>query len=133
MKKQTHTGHGSLTPRTAGGKIATIFYALIGVPLMLMCLSSLGALLADALQCTYARLCCRWPQYVVDAGDDLHQDIQHSKSTQSQRIKRQQRHSEINVEKSAAHHEIKQRLQHPCDFQEHQNGVSTTFSSSLRQ
>ncbi|XP_065366953.1 uncharacterized protein LOC135959806 [Calliphora vicina] len=120
----TTIGHGSLTPRTAGGKIATIFYALIGVPLMLMCLSSLGALLADALQCTYARLCCRWPQYVVDAGDDLHQDIQHSKATQSKRIKRQQRHSDINVEKSAAHHEIKQRLQHPCDFQEHQNGIN---------
>lgn len=52
-------GHGSLTPRTAAGKLATIFYALVGVPLMLMCLSSLGALLADALQCTYVRLCCQ--------------------------------------------------------------------------
>ncbi|XP_034476008.1 uncharacterized protein LOC117782995 [Drosophila innubila] len=55
----TTIGHGSLTPRTAAGKLATIFYALIGVPLMLMCLSSLGALLADALQCTYIRLCCQ--------------------------------------------------------------------------
>ncbi|XP_061396769.1 uncharacterized protein LOC133332385, partial [Musca vetustissima] len=64
----TTIGHGSLTPRTTGGKIATIFYALIGVPLMLMCLSSLGAILAEALQCTYARLCCRGPQYVHDNG-----------------------------------------------------------------
>ncbi|XP_017477286.1 PREDICTED: uncharacterized protein LOC108367169 [Rhagoletis zephyria] len=55
----TTIGHGSLTPRTPAGKIATILYALIGVPLMLMCLSSLGALLAEALQCTYARICCR--------------------------------------------------------------------------
>ncbi|XP_034651392.1 uncharacterized protein LOC117890569 [Drosophila subobscura] len=55
----TTIGHGSLTPRTAAGKLATIFYALIGVPLMLMCLSSLGALLAEALQCTYMRLCCQ--------------------------------------------------------------------------
>ncbi|XP_017012615.3 uncharacterized protein [Drosophila takahashii] len=55
----TTIGHGSLTPRTAAGKLATIFYALVGVPLMLMCLSSLGALLADALQCTYVRLCCQ--------------------------------------------------------------------------
>uniref|UniRef100_A0A1I8MIS9 Potassium channel domain-containing protein n=1 Tax=Musca domestica TaxID=7370 RepID=A0A1I8MIS9_MUSDO len=62
----TTIGHGSLTPRTTGGKIATIFYALIGVPLMLMCLSSLGGILAEALQCTYARLCCRGPQYVHD-------------------------------------------------------------------
>lgn len=37
---------------------------------MLMCLSSLGAILAEALQCTYARLCCRWPQYVHDDDDD---------------------------------------------------------------
>ncbi|XP_052842742.1 LOW QUALITY PROTEIN: uncharacterized protein LOC128256428 [Drosophila gunungcola] len=55
----TTIGHGSLTPRTAAGKLATIFYALVGVPLMLMCLSSLGALLADGLQCTYVRLCCQ--------------------------------------------------------------------------
>ncbi|XP_041450179.1 uncharacterized protein LOC111079074 [Drosophila obscura] len=55
----TTIGHGSLTPRTAAGKLATIFYALIGVPLMLMCLSSLGTLLAEALQCTYMRLCCQ--------------------------------------------------------------------------
>ncbi|XP_017027701.1 uncharacterized protein [Drosophila kikkawai] len=58
----TTIGHGSLTPRTAAGKLATIFYALVGVPLMLMCLSSLGALLADALQCTYVRLCCQLQQ-----------------------------------------------------------------------
>ncbi|XP_054737961.1 uncharacterized protein LOC129244367 [Anastrepha obliqua] len=55
----TTIGHGSLTPRTPAGKIATILYALIGVPLMLMCLSSLGTLLAEALQCTYTRICCR--------------------------------------------------------------------------
>ncbi|XP_017150026.1 uncharacterized protein LOC108160500 isoform X2 [Drosophila miranda] len=55
----TTIGHGSLTPRTAAGKLATIFYALIGVPLMLMCLSSLGTQLAEALQCTYMRLCCQ--------------------------------------------------------------------------
>ncbi|KAH8234193.1 hypothetical protein KR038_003221 [Drosophila bunnanda] len=59
----TTIGHGSLTPRTAAGKLATIFYALVGVPLMLMCLSSLGALLADALQCTYVRLCCQLQQH----------------------------------------------------------------------
>ncbi|KAI8123853.1 hypothetical protein FF38_12351 [Lucilia cuprina] len=117
----TTIGHGSLTPRTAGGKIATIFYALIGVPLMLMCLSSLGALLAEALQCTYARLCCRWPHYMGDDGDDLEHDIH---NTKHQRTKRQQRNSNINMEKSSAHLEIKQRLQHSCDFQEHKNDIN---------
>lgn len=50
-------GHGNLTPRTSEGKIVTMVYALVGVPLMLMCLSSLGGLLADALQCTYGKFC----------------------------------------------------------------------------
>lgn len=36
-----------------------MLYALFGVPLMLMCLSSLGGFLADALQCAYSRLCRR--------------------------------------------------------------------------
>uniref|UniRef100_T1GCS7 Potassium channel domain-containing protein n=1 Tax=Megaselia scalaris TaxID=36166 RepID=T1GCS7_MEGSC len=54
----TTIGHGNFTPKTSSGKIATILYALVGVPLMLICLSSLGGLLADALQCTYSRLCC---------------------------------------------------------------------------
>ncbi|XP_032597002.1 uncharacterized protein LOC6569077 [Drosophila grimshawi] len=66
----TTIGHGSLTPRTAAGKLATIFYALIGVPLMLMCLSSLGALLAEALQCTYMRLCCQLQRNQASAGGE---------------------------------------------------------------
>lgn len=52
-------GHGNMTPRTAEGKLVTMFYALFGVPLMLMCLSSLGGLLAEALQCAYCRVCQR--------------------------------------------------------------------------
>lgn len=48
-----------MTPRTAEGKLVTIVYALFGVPLMLMCLSSLGGLLAEALQCAYCRVCRR--------------------------------------------------------------------------
>lgn len=54
-----NTGHGNMTPRTAEGKLVTMVYALFGVPLMLMCLSSLGGLLAEALQCAYCRVCQR--------------------------------------------------------------------------
>lgn len=53
-----HKGHGELTPKTSEGKIVTMLYALIGVPLMLMCLSSLGGFLADALECVYLKMCC---------------------------------------------------------------------------
>lgn len=51
-----------MTPRTSEGKLATMVYALFGVPLMLMCLSSLGGLLAEALQCAYCRFCPRRPR-----------------------------------------------------------------------
>jgi Ion channel len=51
------TGHGNLTPQTAEGKLVTMLYAIVGVPLMLMCLSSLGELFANALQVSYAKLC----------------------------------------------------------------------------
>lgn len=52
-------GYGSLTPKTVEGKIVTMAYAMIGVPLMLMCLSNLGRVLAESVRQTYARLCIR--------------------------------------------------------------------------
>lgn len=54
-----YTGYGSLTPKTVEGKIVTMAYAMIGVPLMLMCLSNLGRVLAESVRQTYARLCIR--------------------------------------------------------------------------
>uniref|UniRef100_A0A1B0CHU6 Potassium channel domain-containing protein n=2 Tax=Lutzomyia longipalpis TaxID=7200 RepID=A0A1B0CHU6_LUTLO len=53
----TTIGHGNLTPRTSEGKIVTMLYALVGVPLMLLCLSSLGGRLAEALQYAYMKVC----------------------------------------------------------------------------
>lgn len=44
-------------PRTSEGKIVSILYALIGVPLMLLCLSSLGGMLAEMLLTTRERFC----------------------------------------------------------------------------
>lgn len=48
-----------------------MLYALVGVPLMLMCLSSLGGLLANALQCSYGKMCGRGQQKTCD--DDGHE------------------------------------------------------------
>lgn len=36
----------------------TIFYALLGIPLMLLCLSNIGNLLAHSFKFTYSRICC---------------------------------------------------------------------------
>lgn len=47
-------------------------YAMIGVPLMLMCLSNLGRVLAESVRQTYARLCIRQqlPHRYAAEGDD---------------------------------------------------------------
>jgi Ion channel len=47
-----------LAPKTPAGKILTIVYAVFGVPLMLLCLSNLGQLLANAFQFAYSHMCC---------------------------------------------------------------------------
>lgn len=65
-------GYGSLTPKTVEGKIVTMAYAMIGVPLMLMCLSQIGRVLAESVRHTYARLCIRQSDHhkcATDNGD----------------------------------------------------------------
>ncbi|XP_065353664.1 potassium channel subfamily K member 18-like [Cloeon dipterum] len=54
----TTIGYGNLAPKTPAGKILTIIYAVFGVPLMLLCLSNLGHLLANTIQFAYSHVCC---------------------------------------------------------------------------
>lgn len=54
----TTIGYGNLAPKTPIGKIVTMIYALFGIPLMLLCISNLGSLLADTFQFTYSHSCC---------------------------------------------------------------------------
>lgn len=51
------SGYGNLTPRTAGGKFATVFYALIGIPLMLLYMANVGDILATSFKFTYQKMC----------------------------------------------------------------------------
>ncbi|CAF0854241.1 unnamed protein product [Rotaria sordida] len=61
----TTIGYGNITPKTTEGKIATMIYAMIGIPLMFMCLTYTGDLLADAfisgyskmVNCLYRQIC----------------------------------------------------------------------------
>ncbi|XP_049878935.1 potassium channel subfamily K member 15-like isoform X1 [Pectinophora gossypiella] len=56
----TTIGYGHLSPRTSWGKISTIFYALLGMPLFLLYLTNVGELLARWFKCIYALVClCR--------------------------------------------------------------------------
>ncbi|XP_021921939.1 potassium channel subfamily K member 18-like isoform X2 [Zootermopsis nevadensis] len=54
----TTIGYGNLAPKTPEGKLVTMLYALIGVPLMLLCLSNLGTVLAGTFQFAYSHACC---------------------------------------------------------------------------
>ncbi|XP_054719912.1 potassium channel subfamily K member 18-like [Uloborus diversus] len=53
----TTIGYGNIAPRTGPGKIATIFYAIIGIPLMLLYLTNIGDILAKAFRYLYSRAC----------------------------------------------------------------------------
>lgn len=51
-------GYGNVTCKTPLGRIVTMVYALIGIPLMFLCLANLGNLLAETFRFSYKRICC---------------------------------------------------------------------------
>jgi len=50
------SGYGSVAPRTLWGRLITIIYALLGIPLMLIYLSTVGDVLARSFRRLYGRM-----------------------------------------------------------------------------
>lgn len=53
----TTIGYGHIVPKTPVGKIVSIFYAVLGVPLFLLYVSNIGDILATSFKWTYSRIC----------------------------------------------------------------------------
>ncbi|XP_013775479.1 TWiK family of potassium channels protein 7-like [Limulus polyphemus] len=53
-------GYGHISPDTWLGKVATILYAVIAIPLLLVFLANIGDFMASTFRYVYSRLCCRW-------------------------------------------------------------------------
>ncbi len=52
----TTIGYGHIAPKTAAAKIVTIFYAILGIPLTVLCWSNIGDAMANAF---------RWAQHFL--------------------------------------------------------------------
>jgi len=51
-------GYGHIAPKTTLGRIVTIVYALLGIPLTFLYLSNIGNFMANTFRMFYKRVCC---------------------------------------------------------------------------
>lgn len=56
----TTIGYGDIAPKTVGGRMVTILYAIIGIPLMLVFMNNIGNVLASSFKFLYWKICCQY-------------------------------------------------------------------------
>lgn len=57
------SGHGNIAPRTTLGRIVTLAYAVLGIPLTLVYLSSTGGVLARVARGVFSK----WVNYLLQS------------------------------------------------------------------
>ena len=55
--EQMSSGYGNLVPKTPMGKIVTMIYALMGIPIMFIYVATIGSILAQGFKFIYTKLC----------------------------------------------------------------------------
>ena len=58
LHQRSISGYGHIAPKTPVGKIVTIFYAIVGIPITVICWSNIGDAMAHAFRFCYWKICC---------------------------------------------------------------------------
>ncbi|XP_049879648.1 potassium channel subfamily K member 16-like [Pectinophora gossypiella] len=67
----TTIGHGNVTPKSAAGKLVAVAYACVGIPIIMLYLSTIGEALARRVRALYSRLPRAAPRRKPGAGGGL--------------------------------------------------------------
>ncbi|KAL3106808.1 hypothetical protein niasHT_016163 [Heterodera trifolii] len=111
----TSTGYDHLTPLTDAGRIFTVFYGLLGIPLMFITAADIGKFLSDLVIRTYGKLLgiCTWVLSLFDAIKDyIVQPDDESIESRKLRERRKRRRRRLNGDDDEEDEE-RERLQLP--------------------
>ncbi|KAF8766605.1 TWiK family of potassium channels protein 18-like [Argiope bruennichi] len=78
----TTIGYGNIAPKTDTGKVVTILYAIVGIPLLLLCLSNIGDAMAHSFKFIYWKVCC----YCCPSPPRAHNHHKKARSNRSSRF-----------------------------------------------